>query len=58
MNNNRLLLVEDDAALGMLLMDYLESSYYHVSWKRDALSAQRLELLPPLLDQLVFVIHF
>ncbi|MEO5583114.1 MAG: response regulator transcription factor [Saprospiraceae bacterium] len=39
MNNNRILLVEDDAALGMLLMDFLESSHYLVSWKRDGLSA-------------------
>ena len=35
MNTNKLLLVEDDPALGMLLMDFLESTGYMVSWKRD-----------------------
>lgn len=39
MNTYKLLLVEDDAALGMLLMDFLESSSYIVTWKRDGLSA-------------------
>ena len=39
MKQYKLLLVEDDAALGMLLMDYLESSHYQVTWKRDGLNA-------------------
>lgn len=39
MQGLRLLLVEDDTALGMLLMDFLESDHYQVTWKRDGLSA-------------------
>ncbi len=39
MNRNKILLVEDDASLGLLLMDYLESEQYQVSWKRDGLTA-------------------
>jgi DNA-binding response OmpR family regulator len=36
--HKQILLVEDDLNLGMLLMDYLESEGYRVSWRRDALS--------------------
>lgn len=36
--DNRILLVEDDLNLGMLLMDYLESEGLQVTWRRDALS--------------------
>lgn len=39
MNGNKILLVEDDTSLGPLLMDYLESEDYQVSWKRDGLTA-------------------
>ncbi len=35
----KLLLVEDDTNLGILLMEYLETNLYQVMWKRDALSA-------------------
>jgi len=37
-NDNRILLVEDDLNLGLLLMDYLESEGLQVTWRRDALS--------------------
>lgn len=36
---NRILLVEDDTTLGLLLMEFLESDTFQVTWKRDALSA-------------------
>ncbi len=39
MHVHKLLLVEDDATLGLLLMDYLEADHYQVTWKRDGLSA-------------------
>lgn len=39
MEHKKILLVEDDTALGMLLMDYLETEHYQVSWKREGLSA-------------------
>ena len=37
-NDQRILLVEDDLNLGLLLMDYLESEGLQVTWRRDALS--------------------
>ncbi|TNE52931.1 MAG: response regulator transcription factor [Bacteroidetes bacterium] len=37
-NDKRILLVEDDLNLGLLLMDYLESEGLQVTWRRDALS--------------------
>ncbi|HNR09036.1 MAG TPA: response regulator transcription factor [Saprospiraceae bacterium] len=39
MNRNKILLVEDDTSLGPLLLDYLESEDYQVSWKRDGMTA-------------------
>lgn len=39
MEHKKILLVEDDTALGMLLMDYLETEHYQVTWKREGLSA-------------------
>lgn len=36
--DQRILLVEDDLNLGLLLMDYLESEGLQVTWRRDALS--------------------
>jgi DNA-binding response OmpR family regulator len=39
LTNKQILLVEDDLNLGLLLMDFLESEGFHVTWKRDALSA-------------------
>ena len=38
MANHRILIVEDDLNLGLLLMDYLESEGLQVTWRRDALS--------------------
>jgi DNA-binding response OmpR family regulator len=37
-NDKRILLVEDDLNLGLLLMDYLESEGLQVCWRRDGLS--------------------
>jgi DNA-binding response OmpR family regulator len=39
MEYKKILLVEDDTSLGMLLMDYLETEHYQVTWKREGLSA-------------------
>lgn len=36
--DKRILLVEDDLSLGLLLMDYLESEGLQVCWRRDGLS--------------------
>jgi DNA-binding response OmpR family regulator len=36
--DKKILLVEDDLSLGMLLMDFLESEGLQVTWRRDALS--------------------
>ena len=38
LQNKRILLVEDDLNLGLLLMDFLESEGLQVTWRRDALS--------------------
>lgn len=43
MNSKKLLIVEDDVALGLLLLDHLVSEQYQVVWKRDGLAA--LEVL-------------
>lgn len=37
-NDKRILLVEDDLNLGLLLMDFLETEGLQVTWRRDALS--------------------
>ncbi|MCB0525008.1 MAG: response regulator transcription factor [Lewinellaceae bacterium] len=37
--DQRILLVEDDLNLGLLLMDYLESEGLQVTWRRDGLSS-------------------
>ena len=36
-HDKRILLVEDDLNLGLLLMDYLESEGLQVCWRRDGL---------------------
>lgn len=38
-HDKRILLVEDDLNLGLLLMDFLESEGLQVTWRRDALSS-------------------
>ena len=43
MNSKKILIVEDDTALGLLLLDHLVSEQYQVVWKRDGLAA--LEVL-------------
>ena len=37
--NKKILLVEDDAQIGLLLMDYFADPKYQMIWKRDGLSA-------------------
>lgn len=39
MQHRKILLVEDDTALGMLLLDFLQTDHFQVCWKRDGLSA-------------------
>lgn len=42
MISKRILIVEDDTSLGLLLMDHLVADQYQVIWKREALSAMEV----------------